>query len=122
MRVRLLALTAAGGIAVAALPAHAATGKPQITDPTGDANGVNQQFPGLGPNPPSENTAPADVAAAVITGNTITWRVPRASIPVGTVFSDLNAQTRQEVSSPVVSATVPQYDYATGTATFTVGR
>jgi hypothetical protein len=39
MRTRLATLAALGGIAVAVLPAHAATPKPQITDPSGD------QFP-----------------------------------------------------------------------------
>lgn len=65
MRTRLLALAAAGGIAVAALPAHAATApKPQITDPTGDANGVNDQGSGLG-GPTA--AGPADDSSADIT-------------------------------------------------------
>ena len=42
MRTRLATLAALGGIAVAVLPAHAATPKPQITDPSGD------QFPATG--------------------------------------------------------------------------
>lgn len=62
MRLRLLALAAAAGIAVTALPSHAATApKPQITDPTGDANAINGQ--GIvtgGPEP----ATPVDVSAA----------------------------------------------------------
>ena len=65
MRTRLLALAAAGGIAVAALPAHAASApKPQITDPAGDANGVNDQ--GSGEGVPSQS-GPADDSNADIT-------------------------------------------------------
>jgi hypothetical protein len=67
MRIRLAALAAAAGLAAAVVPAHAATAKPQITDATGDANGINQQFPGLGPTPPQTSTAPADLASADIT-------------------------------------------------------
>ena len=66
MRLRLLALAAAAGIAVTALPSHAATAKPQITDPAGDANGVNDQGTGTGV-PPSTAT-PTDMSAADITG------------------------------------------------------
>ena len=64
MRIRLCAFAAAAGLAVAAFPAHAATPKPQITDPTGDANGINDQ--GLGLPIPSQG-GPADFAAADIT-------------------------------------------------------
>ena len=64
MRTRLLALAAAGGLAVAALPAHAAGApKPQVTDPTGDANAINNQ--GEPQSVPSQST-PADLAAADI--------------------------------------------------------
>ena len=55
-------------------------------------------------------------------GKTITWKVSARSIPVGTSFNALNAQTRQVTSSPVVSLTAPQYDYAQSARTFTVGR
>ena len=65
--VRRLALVFAAGALVAALPAGAAHAKPglHITDPTGDANGLNGQDVGL--PVPSESTAPADVSGDDIT-------------------------------------------------------
>jgi len=67
MRPRLIALAAAAGIAITALPSHAATApKPQITDPAGDANGVNDQ--GFGVGVPPSTATPTDVSAADITG------------------------------------------------------
>src|SRR4029077_20985555 len=73
-------------------PAHAAGPKPQITDPTGDANGINQQFPGLGPEPPDEQTAPADGAAADITSvlfetNFVTKKVHGKKVKVANGFT-----------------------------------
>jgi hypothetical protein len=212
MRTRLLALALVGGLAVAAVPAHAAKAKPQITDPAGDANGVNDQGFITGSPLPSGQAGPADLSAADITavqfatafvtkkshgrtvkvptgltvtmtlaaaptlpnliyrvaatstscaalffefstapndsepgsarcaaapptpstpvavksvtvkGNAITWTVPLTSIPKNTVLSDLNAQTRQVTQTPAIGLTAPQYDYASTTTTFTVGR
>ena len=207
-RTRLVTSILIGGLVVAALPAHAAKPKPQVTDPSGDANGVNDQA--LGAPVPSAGTGPASLAAADITGvtfattfgkkkvhrktvkvvkgftvtmalaaapslpniiyrvsaaaagcgtdvffeytsggdtqvrcpnedvtkdsttytsapavvkdKTITWSLPVSAFPAGTSFSTLNAQTRQVTSSPVVSLTAPQYDYASSNATFTVGK
>lgn len=65
MRSRLVAAAAVAGIAVAAAPGYAAKAhKPQITDPAGDANGVNDQ--GIGAPIPSTAT-PADDSAADMT-------------------------------------------------------
>lgn len=51
MRARLVTLAASVGVVAAMLPGHAATApaapKAQITDPTGDANGINDQGFGL---------------------------------------------------------------------------
>ena len=66
MRLRLCALSAVAAIGVTAVPSFAGAPKPQITDPVGDANGINQQFPGLGPEPPDVATAPADLSSADI--------------------------------------------------------
>jgi len=63
MRLRLCALAAAGGAVLTMLPAHAATAKPQITDPTGDANAINGQ--GETTSVPSQST-PADASFADI--------------------------------------------------------
>lgn len=209
MRIRLLTLAAAAGMAVAAVPSHAAAPKPQITDPAGDANAVNNQALGVGPDS-SASTGPAELAAADITGvtfqstfktkkvkkkvvkvptgftvtmaldaaptlpniiyrvsangggcgtsiffeyttggstvvrcpnadvtkpsldypvgaavvkgSTITWKLSSKAIPVGSTLSTLNAQTRQQITTPAVSITAPQYDYASSGATFTVGK
>jgi len=65
MRLRLISAAAVAGIAVAAAPGFAAKApKPQIVDPAGDANGVNDQ--GTGEPVPSSAT-PADDLAADIT-------------------------------------------------------
>src|SRR5947199_2943631 len=71
MNARLSAAVAALGIAVAVVPAHAgsapaaAVAPAQITDPSGDANGINDQGAGLGQD---GNTAtPADDSNADIT-------------------------------------------------------
>jgi len=212
MRTRLLALALVGGLAVAAVPAHAAKAKPQITDPAGDANGVNDQGLVTGSPIPSGQSGPADLSQADITavqfattfvtkkahgktvkvptgltvtmtlaaaptlpniiyrvaasstscetlffefstapndsepgsarcaaalpnpsgpvavksvavkGNSITWTVPLTSIPKNTVLSSLDAQTRQVTQTPAVGITAPQYDYASTSSTFTVGK
>ena len=208
MRVRLLTFSALAGLCVAALPGHAATApKPQITDPTGDANGINGQGVVTGaPNPStpadasgadittvvfrstfksvkkagktvqtptgftvtmtlaaapalpnviyrvaasspdcpslffeystavSATTAPArcaqtlpktsvPVAATnVVKGNSIVWTVPITSIAAGQTLSSLDAQTRFISGTPGLSLTAPQYDEATSSATYTVGK
>ena len=205
MRLRLSAIAALTAIAMAAIPSLAGPPKAQITDPVGDANGINQQFPGVGPNPPDTVTAPADLSSAdivsvtfattfvtkivkrkrvntpngftvtmalaaaptpnieyrvsgaaggcssvffeydtsaqtggadircpatppamsvtyngtaAISGSKIVWTVPAGAFPSGTTFSSLDAQTR----TVAVAVTAPQIDYATSTATYTVGK
>jgi len=74
MHARLSALVATAGIAVAVLPAHAASPsltpapRPQITDPSGDANGLNDQ--GFGVGQPASTNTPVEDSAADITGLT----------------------------------------------------
>jgi hypothetical protein len=64
VRIRLATTAAIGAAALMALPSHAATSKPQIVDPAGDANGVNGQGIVIGlPNPA---TGPAQAASADI--------------------------------------------------------
>lgn len=58
------------------------------------------------------------IPAAVVKGSTITWTVPISVFPKGTTFTQLNAQTRLNP----VAVTAPQMDYASSTATFTVGK
>src|SRR5579885_3210438 len=68
MRTRLLTLAAAAGVVATMLPGHAATAvaapKPQIVDPAGDANGINDQGFGLAK---ASFSGPADDANADIT-------------------------------------------------------
>jgi len=65
MRLRLISAAAIAGLAVAAAPGFAAKAhKPQIVDPAGDANGINDQ--GTGASVPSSAT-PADDSAADMT-------------------------------------------------------
>jgi len=89
MRPRLIALAAAAAVGVAVLPAHAATPKPQITDPTGDANGFNDQGAGA---PIPEQSSPADDSGADITSVTfvstfVTKKVKRRTVKTPTGFT-----------------------------------
>ncbi|HEU5034630.1 MAG TPA: hypothetical protein VFT62_07740 [Mycobacteriales bacterium] len=201
MRVRVLTLAAAFGVVAAVVPAHAAKApKPQITDPAGDANGINDQGFGIGA-PPSTATPVDDsngditslalattyktshhrrvptgatmtlslsaapdsnhfyvvtvttktckalefiydtnpvplyaqnralctdstpskevggVPAAVVKGNSLTWRLPLTVFPVGTTFSAISAQTLTgAVPAVVIDETDPS------SVTFTVGK
>jgi hypothetical protein len=58
------------------------------------------------------------IAPAAVKNNTITWTVPLSALPAGTTLSSLSAQTRL---NPAV-VTAPQIDYASSSATFTVGK
>lgn len=107
MRIRLVALASAVGVVAAIAPAHAAGSKPQITDATGDANGINQQFPGLGPEPPTVQTAPADLAGADITSvlfstNFVTKKVRGKKVKVANGFT---------VTLNLAAATMPNIEY-----------
>lgn len=204
MRRRFVALALAAGAATTAattLPAVAGTEpKPQLTDPAGDANGINGQIFGL--PVPSTPTGPASYAAgditsvlfqstfakkgrkkvvtgftatmtlaaapdsetwygitvdiptcpdgvtfaystqqlfgennvscfdnaassitdlgappAVVKGSTITWTVPVAVMPKGTVLTNIGAHTGE-----LVIGDEPVIDDATTTATYTVGK
>lgn len=83
MRARLLlAATAAAAVAVS-LPASAATPKPQVTDATGDANGVNGQ--GVATGGPSFSS-PASVAGADVVSVTFATtfkKVGTKKVPTG---------------------------------------
>ena len=89
MRARLLAVIAAAGAVAAVIPAHAATGAakptPQVTDPTGDANGLNSQE-GLLPANPNQATAPASYTngdIVSVTFATVFKKVHRKKVPTG---------------------------------------
>lgn len=70
-KLRLLTLAASVGVVATMLPGHAASGPAtsgpaaQITDPAGDANGINDQGAGSGQN--GNISGPADDSAADIT-------------------------------------------------------
>jgi hypothetical protein len=113
MRARLLALAAATTVVGFAIPSHAATVKPQITDPAGDANAINNEGEPTAPIP-SQST-PADDSGAdirsvlfqttfvkkgkkkVATGFTATMKLSAAPTPQ-TVY-------RVYANSPVCSGT-----------------
>ena len=58
--------------AVAAVPVQAAAGHASITDPTGDANGLDSRFyTAAAPGPNDVSTDPASIAALDITGATL---------------------------------------------------
>jgi hypothetical protein len=112
MRVRLLTLAALAGISVAAVPGNAAPApKPQIIDPAGDANGVNDQDAGL---PVPSQSTPTDVSAADITAVTFATTLKKQKVdglvvtkPIGfTVTMTLSAApTTPEIFYRVVATT-----------------
>jgi hypothetical protein len=64
MRARLLTTSAALAVAALALPSHAATARPQITDATGDGNAINDQ--GLGVARVPEQKTPSEYSGGDI--------------------------------------------------------
>ena len=130
MRIRLATAAAVAGIAVVALPGHAATApKPQITDPSGDANAINDQ--GLGspvPSVPSVSTGPADDSAADISSVTFasTFKVKKVKgktvkVPTGfTVTMKLGAapvpETFYRITAAIPSCTDLFIEYGTDVA------
>lgn len=92
MRLRLVSLAATAAVAAAVLPAHAGTAKPQITDPTGDANGVNGQPELIGGPDPNVATGPASYASADIVSvsfvnNFATKKVKRKTVKAPVSFT-----------------------------------
>jgi hypothetical protein len=65
-------------------------------------------------------SGPIAVTSVAVKGNSVIWTVPIKSIPAGQTLTALDAQTRFISSSPGVTA--PQYDEATSSATYTVGK
>jgi hypothetical protein len=113
MRVRVLALAATAGIAAAVVPAHAATApKPQLTDPAGDANGINgQPMTVAGPNP-NVSTGPAsyssaDILSVTFTNNFVTKKVRHKKVRVPVSFT---------VTLTLASAPTPDHTYYAVTA------
>jgi len=112
MRVRLLTVAALAGVSLAAVPGNAAPApKPQIIDPAGDANGVNDQDAGL---PVPSQSTPADISAADITSVTFATTFKKEKLdgkvvskPSGfTVTMTLSAApTTPEIFYRVVAAT-----------------
>lgn len=114
MRVRLVALAASAGVVAAFVPAHAASGpKPQIVDAIGDANFINNQAPGLGPEPPTVQTAPADLSGADISTvlfatNWVTKKVHGKKVKVANGFT---------LTMTLAAATMPDIEYRVSGAT-----
>ena len=92
MRLRLVSLAATAAVAAAVFPAHAGTVKPQLTDPVGDANGVNGQPETIaGPNP-NVATGPVsysadDIVSVSFTTNFVTKKVKRKTVKTPTSFT-----------------------------------
>jgi hypothetical protein len=129
MRTRLIGLAAAAGLAVAAFPAHAASApKPQITDPAGDANGVNDQ--GLGLPVPSSATpidnSGADITSVLFQTTFVTKKVKKKTVKVPSGFTvTLNLSAAPAVQTDFrVSATTAgcgssgsvRFEYSTSVA------
>lgn len=92
MRVRVLALAAAAAVVAAVMPAHAGTVKPLITDPTGDANGVNGQPELIGGPDPNVATGPAsyasaDVVSVTFVNNYVTKKIKRKTVKIPVSFT-----------------------------------
>lgn len=126
MRARLLALGLVGGLAVAAAPALAAkvvpAPTPQVVDPAGDANGLNDQLLGKPLPNPNQSTAPASYSSADITSvlfQTAYVKKGRKQVPAGFTATltlagapDANTFYDVDVSTPVCPDTL-QFQYST---------
>ncbi|MBV9292820.1 MAG: hypothetical protein JO222_10265 [Frankiales bacterium] len=130
MRARLCALAAVSGLAVAAFPAHAATTKPkpQITDPTGDANGINGQsivngLPSVGTGP--AEFAPADITSVTFASTFTTKKVHGRVIKTPTGFTltlalaaaPTDPEVEYRVSAAAAGCTNVFFEYGTDVAT-----
>ena len=97
------------------MPAHAGTQKAQITDPAGDANGINSQ-PTLGDNGipnPNAATAPAsysadDIVSVSFVNNFVTKKVKRKTVKTLASFT---------VKMTLSAAPDPAHSYYAVTAT-----
>jgi hypothetical protein len=112
MRIRPVVLVAAAGVVATVAPAHAAGPKPQVVDAIGDANGVNQQIPGVGPEPPTVQTAPADLSGADISTvqfvtNFVTKKVKNKKVKVADGFT---------VTLTLAAAPTPNVEYRVSAA------
>jgi hypothetical protein len=128
MRARLLAIAACGGIAVASIPAHATAPKPQITDPAGDANGVNGQgfVTGLPSAPTPADASNADITSVLFQSTFKTKKVHNKVVKVPTGFTVTmtlsGAPTTPEVFYRVLAVTTKCpasvfFEYGTDVAT-----
>jgi hypothetical protein len=130
MRARLCALAAVGGLAIAAFPAHAATTKvkPQITDPTGDANGINGQsivngLPSVGTGP--AEFAPADITSVTFASTFTTKKVHKRVIKTPTGFTltlalaapPTDPEVEYRVSAAAAGCASVFFEYGTDVAT-----
>jgi hypothetical protein len=96
----MLGLAAAAAVIATTIPSHAATAKPQITDPVGDGNAVNDQ--GLGAPVPSQTT-PSEYAGGDIVSVTFqTLFVKRGTKRVANGFT---------VTMKLAGPPGPQTDY-----------
>jgi hypothetical protein len=67
-------------------------------------------------------SGPIPVTKVVVKGNSIIWTVPAKSLPAGQTLTSLDAQTRVIAETPALTVTAPQYDEASSSATYTVGK
>ena len=114
MRLRLVSLAAAAAVAAAVLPAHAGAAKPQLTDPAGDANGINGQPENIsgGPNP-NVVTSPAsysadDIVSVSFVTNFVTKKVKGKTVKTPTSFT---------ATLTLAAAPDPSHNYYAVTAT-----
>lgn len=115
MRTRLLVLGLAAGLGIAALPAHAAKVTPQITDPAGDANAINDQ--GFGTGAPPSTSGPGSQPAADITALTFqtTFKKKRVDgkkvkVPSGSTITLALSAAPDDNTFYSIDATTPSCD------------
>jgi hypothetical protein len=70
------------------------------------------------PSLPGGTATTFTIAHAAVKNSTIVWTIPTTVLPAGTTLSSLSAQTRLNPAA----VTAPQIDYASSSATFTVGK
>ena len=91
------------------------------------ATSLQDNCPGFTPSSATSTTETVKLSPAVISGNTITWTLPKNLVPAGfkpgAALTGLGGHTRLYAGTSLTGgATVPQLDEAAGPGTFIYGK
>ena len=69
-----------------------------------------------------QSSTPIALTSVTVKGDSIVWTVPGNAFPPGQALFKLDAQTRNNVSTPARTVNSPQIDEGSSAATYTVGQ